>query len=372
MRKSAGVWALACTVGAVLALPALASARTQVVYAGGPSSFSNTLGSKYGAEANDYFPHSLTIHVGDTVSLTGMQSNFHTVDLPPNGKGALTLIVPSGKPAPATNDFAGSPFWWSVASPAPPELTFNSTLLGPSGGKTYNGKSRIDTGLPLGPPKSLNVKFLKAGSYHYFCDVHYNMQGIIIVKPSSAKVPSAAAVKKSVAAQVKTDTSTAKALAAVKPSTTSVSVGRAGKHNVEILAMFPSQLTVKVGSTVTFSMPKGTGETHTATFGPAGDFNVTNQGPGFTPTGYVGQVAATFNSSGPFDPRAALPSSPPGTAIDVSTTAHGNGFASSGPMTLEKNAPTPGSAKFAFTQAGTYHYACMIHPFMQATVTVTP
>src|SRR5438270_13064290 len=111
MRKRAGVWALACTAGAVLALPALASARTQVVYGGGPSAFSDAVGMKYGAEANDYFPHSLTIHVGDTVSWQNLGSNFHTVDLPPKGKGALTLIVPSGKPAPAMNDFAGSPFW---------------------------------------------------------------------------------------------------------------------------------------------------------------------------------------------------------------------------------------------------------------------
>ncbi|MEA2146847.1 MAG: hypothetical protein QOG59_2434, partial [Solirubrobacteraceae bacterium] len=32
--------------------------------------------------------------------------------------------------------------------------------------------------------------------------------------------------------------------------------------------------------------------------------------------------------------------------------------------------PNPVSAQIKFTQAGTYHYICLIHPFMQGTVVV--
>jgi plastocyanin len=34
--------------------------------------------------------------------------------------------------------------------------------------------------------------------------------------------------------------------------------------------------------------------------------------------------------------------------------------------------PTGATFSYTFTRAGTYHYLCTIHPFMTATVTVTP
>jgi plastocyanin len=51
---------------------------------------------------------------------------------------------------------------------------------------------------------------------------------------------------------------------------------------------------------------------------------------------------------------------------DAHTVSAKNGAFSSPAM------PTGGTYAFTFTKAGTYAYYCMIHPFMTATVVVTP
>jgi hypothetical protein len=72
-----------------------------------------------------------------------------------------------------------------------------------------------------------------------------------------------------------------------------------------------------------------TGEAHTASFGPAS---------------YLKPLEDSF--TGPAPSAAALyPSSPPGTAIPVSPTEHGNGFANSGILDRDSGAPVPPGAK---------------------------
>jgi plastocyanin len=350
MRTKLGVAALGCMVAAAIAMPAAAAARTKIVWAGGPPNFQNKLQHAYGAGANDYFPHTVTVNAGDSVSWRGMSINFHSIDIPKRGGRDLPLIVPNGTIASGFNDANGNPFWFNGQRP---NVGINHALFAPIGAGSYNGSSRVDSGLPLGPPAAFTVKFTKPGVYAYFCNVHYDMRGIIVVLAKGHKVPSKAQDAATVAAQTKRDLKVAKALHKSKPHGNHVSLGEAGKYDVEILAMFPSTLHVTKGTTVTFAMPALTGETHTATFGPAAVLN---------------QLANAFLPNPPAP--AVYPSSPPPGSVPV-PGPHGNGFANTGVLDQDPSTPQPASSKITFTTPGIYHYQCLIHPFMVGTVVVT-
>src|SRR5207248_10984474 len=134
-------------------------------------------------------------------------------------------------------------------------------------------------------------------------------------------------------------------------------------QGVEYFGFLPGNLAVQRGTTITFGMSKGSLEDHTATFGPGN--------PEADPASYLGQIAASFNGPGPFDPRAVYPSDPPGTPASFTASSHGNGFWGSGVLDTSSATPLPPSNTVRFDQDGTYNYYCMIHPFMHGTVTVS-
>jgi hypothetical protein len=101
-------------------------------------------------------------------------------------------------------------------------------------------------------------------------------------------------------------------------------------------------------------MSRDSRETHTATFGP---------------NGYLTQLANAF-SSPVFPPQGVYPSSPT-FPISLAQNSHGNGFANIGVVDRDPATPLPSSGQIKFTQAGTYHFICLIHPFMTGTVVVT-
>jgi plastocyanin len=103
---------------------------------------------------------------------------------------------------------------------------------------------------------------------------------------------------------------------------------------------------------VTFSMSKLTRETHTVTFGPKA---------------YLKPLADSFTGAVP-DPRGVYPSDVP--SVTLNLTTHGNGFAGLGALDRDSTTPLPASGKITFTQAGTYHFICLIHPFMHGTIIV--
>lgn len=341
---------------AVIALPAAAAARTKVVFAGGPPAFASKI-QKYGAGVNNFLLNKVTIHAGDSVVWDGkaLAGGFHTVDIPAIGGSDLPLILPTSTKVSGVLDAAGNPFWFNGQS----NLTFNPKLFKAIGGHKSNGSARIDSGLPLGPPKSFAVKFTKPGVYRYFCDVHYGMQGTVVVLAKHKRVPSSKqdgkALKKAEAAYV----ASAKQLDKTTAPTNSVSLGASAPGGLEVFAMFPATLHVATGSTVTFSMSKATDETHTATFGDT------------SPGGYVFKLGQTaFNSpTGAVDPLGAYPSDVP-LPISLNLTSHGNGFGNTGALDRDANTPNPPSAQIKFTQAGTYHYICLIHSFMHGTIIV--
>jgi plastocyanin len=345
-------------VCSVLALPAAAAARTKVVFAGGPVGFSTQLQHKYGGGVNDFLVRKVTIHAGDSVLWDGktLAGGFHSVDIPAAGGSDVPLIIPTGTTVTGVKDSAGNPFWFNGLVP---NLTFNPQLFGTLGGHTYTGAARIDSGLPLGPPKSFKVKFTKPGVYHYFCDVHYGMKGTVVVLAKKKHVPSAKQDAKTLKAEEKAYVASAKLVDKTTEPANTVGLGASGPNGLEVFAMFPATLHVPHGTTVTFSMSGQTRETHTATFGD------TSKG------GYVDVLGNTAFSSptGAIDPRGAYPSDVP-MHISLSPASHGNGFANTGALDEDASTPNPVSAQITFTQAGTYHYICLIHAFMRGTVIV--
>jgi plastocyanin len=343
--------------GLLLLCPVAAEARTKTVQIGLPKASQNTF-NRAGTDVNDFFPHGVTIHVGDRVRF-GATGEFHTVDIPRKGGKPLPLTATTGKTISGVNDAAGNPFWFN----GQPQVGFNPALAKGVYGKKliYTGK-RIESGLPLANnPKPFTVKFTKAGSYTYYCDVHPGMKGTVRVVRLGRRIPSANADRKALKAQLKRDFAIGKTLAKTTPPAGTVDVGAAGAHGVEFYGMFPNNLSVKVGTALTFRMGPGSTEIHTASFGP--------DDPEAQPPGYLGTIAASFQGSPVFDPRGIYPSEP-GTTAALTPTFHGNGFWNTGLMDTSARTAFPTSGKVTFAAPGTYNYYCLIHPFMHGIVTV--
>ncbi len=347
----------AAFIAAVLALPATAAATTTTVYAGPPpgtkqlvAKLGATSLGKYQPDINAFFNRRATIHVGDAVSF--QLRGFHTVDLPAAGGSDVPFIIPSGGVVTGVNDAAGNPFWFNGRLP---NLAFNPLLFKASGGKVYTGKSRIDTGAPLGPHagKPFVVRFTKAGTYKYFCDIHPGMIGYITVKAKAAPVPSTKANAAARLAQLTSNIKGAVKAAKGKLPANTVDLGLAAPGGVELFSMFPASLTVSRGTVVTFRMSAYSFDTHTATFGS-------------TP-----ELASLVKNFGPtVGGQAAFPSDPT-QPIMQSATSHGDGFANTGVLDRDPTTKTiPSSGKIQFNSPGTYQYICLIHPFMRGTIVV--
>jgi plastocyanin len=353
--RTAAVLAMA----AGLALPAAAQAKTKTVRMGPPAATDKTLQAS-GVFANAFFPGTTTINVGDSVKFEA--GGFHTLDIPNKGGAKyLSLFVPGDQKVANSLDAAGAAFWFNGQD----ALGLNPELFVSNFGKkfTYTGAKRIESGVPAGnaPPKPITVKFTKAGTYDYYCDIHPGMKGTVKVLKKGAKVPTAAQDKAAVKKQAANAVKDAKTLAGKKQPANTVALGVTGSNGNELLAMAPANLTVAPGTTVKFQMSKGSYEAHTATFGP-GDAEK-------EPQSYLGAIAASFAGPAP-DARAVYPSEQPGTTASLSPTLHGNGFWNSGALDKDSASPLPDSASVKFDTPGTYTYYCMIHPFMRGTVTV--
>lgn len=349
---------MACAAALFVVLGATAAVAkpiTKVVYAGpppilrqiAPKYVSRSFVRTYQPDINAFFNHRTTINVGDTVSFR--LQGFHTVDLPGSSGTDLPLILP-GATLGNVLDAAGNPFWFSNKLPS---LGFNPMLFSRSHKLTYNGRRRIDSGLPVAPPlfKPLNVRFTKAGVYKFFCDVHPGMVGFIVVKPKGAAIPSAAQDKAALIAQAIRDIKAAKRAARAKVPADTISVGKSAPGGVELFNMFPATLTVPAGTHVTFKMSRFSRETHTASFGPIP---------------YLMSLSKSFQGPVP-SPIAIYPSD---MSLTESLTSHGNGFASTGALDNDPTTPQPSSTTIDFTQPGTYHFMCLIHPFMRGTIIV--
>jgi len=349
--------ALVVASGVLVVAPVAAQAKTKEVYMGVPPKNQKAF-QKYGVEVNDFFGHTVTVNVNDTVSFE--PSGFHTVDIPPKGGKPLALFSPSGQKVAGVVDAAGAPFWFNGQD----QLAFTPELLKSAFGKklTYSGKKRVESGAPLAAkPKPVKVKFSKTGTYKYYCDIHAGMTGTVKVLKKGAKVPSSKDDDKALKSQVALDVNRAKTLSNTKPPANTIYAGGSAKGGVEYYGMLPQAITVPTGTTLRTQMSPSSYDVHTVTFGP-GD-------PEREPNSYLGQIAASFQGTAP-DPRAAYRSEPGASSI-LTPTLHGNGFWNSGVMDASSKTPVPGSNSVTFTAPGNYQFYCLIHPFMHGTVIVT-
>lgn len=376
-QGKARTFVTAATAAVVLAVPAPAPAATKTVQMGLPPSAQKPF-DRLRSDVSAFFPSTVKVRVGSAVRFVPSQPRtlgpprsllgprrpnvgFHTVDLPAKGGGPLPLVVSTGVKVVAT-DAAGSQFWFRGFDLS----RLNPTLRVGALGKTvrYDGSKRRISGLaPANKRKPVTIRFTKAGTYTYYCNIHAGMKGTVRVLPKGRRVPTPAADRKAVNAQVREALRTAKALVSRRVARNVMSVGRAGAGGVDRYAFSPASLKVPTGRTVKFAMPVGSREAHTATTGPGNPRDESS---------YLGKLARSIESPN-VNPIAVFPSEPPTLgAVGLTPRLHGNGFWNSGVMDAFAPSPLPADNSLTFRRAGTYRFYCLIDPYMRATVEVIP
>jgi plastocyanin len=307
---------------------------------------------------NGFFPSATRIRVGDSVSFS--INGFHTVTFLPKGEALPPLItVNPARPVAGRLDSAGGSFWFN----GQPSQAINPVVSAPAGGKTYNGKGLLNSGLPAptGPPKPFIVKFTKAGTFAFYCLVHPGMKGVVKVLPKKSHVPSVKLDKLAAKDEQKVANAEAMSLRRVKPAANTVLAGNDGNGPVAWLRFFPDSLKVKAGTSVEFKLSSKR-EVHTITIGPA-PYTTEIENTFTVPQPLVGAPPVLLVS-----PLAAYPSDPPPLPAFTGTN-HGNGFESSGILS-NAGGPLPSSVKITFTKPGVYLYECVIHANMDGKITV--
>lgn len=254
-------------------------------------------------QALDFYPNTMTIHSGDTITWTNSTAIPHTVSIPPAGQAP-----PVGPPNPA-----------------------------PIGNNVFDNSVYISSGF-LTKGKSYSVKFTKPGTYAYYCMVHQpEMAGQIIVVPSGTSLP-ASASQYAAAGSADLATDLQNGIASIQtfpytPGGTHLAAGIAPglpgtKPSQSTVMRFlddkntNGNVTIPVGTTVTWSN-ESNNVPHTVTFPAAGQ-----QPPGGSPD----QVPAAGGS-----------------------TYDGSTLVNSGVL-------RPGMTyTLTFTKAGTFTYYCLFH-----------
>jgi plastocyanin len=311
----------ASTAGLAYAAGAFATAQptsptNYTVYAGGGHNgddFTNI----------SFTPDTLNIYVGDTVTFKNADSvEPHTVtfgdyNMLNNLSSRLTSVQPNKN--------------------GPPTIALLPKAVEPTTGTTYDGTGFANSGILSSAyggvtHNSWTIKFTKAGTYFYYCLVHFPfMIGTIIVNS--------------------------------RPGTSSpytVQMGYTGNGNydftTEAATFFPEDLTVHVGDVVEWQ-----GSGHTVTFGTPAQIASLR-------TKFVLRSGKAGSYTYAVNPAIAFPSNSCGTS---SPCKYSGGFLSSG-LVGGLGGGGGGSYAVKFTKAGTYYYGCLVHKGMDGQITVLP
>jgi len=295
-------------------------------------------------QAQDFFPRTITINAGDTITWSKATLLPHTVHFLA-GARSPDIVMPEkdGK------------------------LLFNPLVINPQGGKTYDGTRIAASGfLPEQKGLQYSLTFTKPGRYTYVCAIHPGMAGTVVVQPAGTKIPEfqaqydAAAAKQ--LAQVLAEGK--RLLAAAKLTKRKASKGTvyisslAGSRDAHISFMrfAPETITVRAGDTVQWDM-RDAYEIHTMTF----------PGPAVPPEFVIPQPQPQGPPKVYFNPKAMTPLAGP---------HKGNEFYNSGVLTPPPAPEGPHTYSLTFTKPGTYTYWCVVHvpegmKGMKGTVIVT-
>ena len=259
-------------------------------------------------QALAFFPSTITVDAGDTVTWTFPSAEPHTVT------------------------FLGA----GQATPPPPSDPDNAK---PAGGATYDGSTFTSSGF-IAFGYSYSLKFTKPGTYTYYCLIHQpEMAGTVVVNPAGTAYPfDEDAYSSQAVAQTATDIQAAAQSVAQFPYTpggahiaAGISPGlAAGAPSAAIVNRFivdtnvdDSTVTIPVGATVTWTNQSNNAP-HTVTFPVAGQ------------------------------PLPSLPGDPFAPPMGGSTY-DGTQVTNSGVLGSAQ------SYSLTFTKAGTYVYYCLFH-----------
>lgn len=343
-----------------------------------------------------YFPDQLTAHPGDTVEFTSHFSGEpHTVTFgtlvdtglakaDPNAESEppelakVPLLLPEG-PGDA-NQSAGQPCYLATGEPSLTDACTKDQQKQPDfdGTQTYYNSGFLADGESF---KVVLSDTIKPGTYNYFCTLHRaGMSGKITVVDKSATAQGADEVKAAgeaalSAAQTKMKATVEGIKAGVLPpfvpkATAGGVIAGGGSQDVPgaVPVIFgPDTVDVKVGQSVTWTIVGP----HTITFGatealrtdivraPDGAVHLNEEA--FKPVGGAGQPQGPPPSAPP-DPKA--PPTPINGGSYNGTGLHNSGLVLAFPPNLF-------TYSVKFTKAGSFTYACMVHPDMKGTVNVT-
>jgi plastocyanin len=335
-----------------------------------------------------YFPNTVTVRPGDTVSFhENWSGEPHTVTM-----GTLVDQVlkaadanPNAQPPvnlPSLFTSTGEDFAQNAAQPC-----FLTSGQPPTDEKTACPKAQQTQPAFDGTQPYYNSGFLaendtytvklspntKPGTYRYYCNLHGPMMsGSITVK--AASVPSQADVDKTGTSQKdalvnKLVPAYNQAKAGQFPLPGVKNVAGYGDPSVQTAAIdefIPATIQAKVGQPVTWTMVGP----HTISFGkapiePGKFYNKAPDGSwhlsaAFAPTGFPPAPAPNPN---------APPNGPPTVTPLNGGTYDGTSFKSTG--VIQSFPPALLAPSITFTKAGTYAYVCLIHPKMGGVVQVT-
>ena len=219
-----------------------------------------------GGIGNAFYPGTIAVHPGDTVSFTAVGP--HVIAFNPPPAPLFTFFAPNG-----------------VTTLETPTTFINSGFVG------------------FGPPAPFNVTIgtaLPPGSYPYFCMLHFGMKGTIDVVPLSEALPKTDLQYAAIAQrQIARDLAKAAEIAADaredeqdEDGTPTILVG-AGNARVSNLRFFPETTSIQVGQSINF-VKKDPTEPHTVTFGPEPADDLLPSGPPPYTYGGTGTVHSGF------------------------------------------------------------------------------
>ncbi len=288
------------------------------------------VGDQYALQALDYYPNTITIDAGDTITYQiegGVGGDAHTV----------TFVPPKMK----------------IPSPLNPKDEV------PSGGTTVNGKKYVNSGILVGG-QTFTLTFAKPGTYRILCLFHEPaMESAVVVQKADTHYPhSVKYYQKLGHSEAKDDIEEARdsvALFPFKPGGTTLAAGidpglvQYPPSDATVLRYVDTRkaskvaasgnLTIKVGTVVTW-VNETSNEPHTVTLNVAGKKKLPNIPP---------DPPVNFKRHGV-------------TKYDGSQIVNSGTFLGGTPV------------RIMFTKAGKFFYGCIYHvnSGMDGTITVTP